>query len=82
MVIDKQKKNLKSTGMYKEKGNFLEIHLLNPILFLLKTVADVKESLLLTLLILFLLICFYFDVKEIQVTSVREKKGTEQLINF
>lgn len=66
MVIDKQKKNLKSTGMYKEKGNFLEIHLLNPILFLLKTVADVKESLLLTLLILFLLICFYFDVKEIQ----------------
>lgn len=68
MVIDKQKKkkNLKSTGMYKEKGNFLEIHLLNPILFLLKTVADVKESLFLTLLILFLLICFYFDVKEIQ----------------
>lgn len=66
MVIDKQtKKNLKSTGMYKEKGNYLEIHLLNPILFLLKTVADVKESLLLTLLILFLLICFYFDVKEI-----------------
>lgn len=51
--------------MYKEKGNFLEIHLLNPILFLLKTAADGKESLLLTLLILFLLICFYFDVKEI-----------------
>ena len=66
MVIDKQtKKILKSTGMYKEKGNYLEIHLLNPILFLLKIVADVKESLLLTLLILFLLICFYFDVKEI-----------------
>ena len=51
--------------MYKEKGDFLEIHLLNPILFLLKTAADGKESLLLTLLILFLLICFYFDVKEI-----------------
>lgn len=50
--------------MYKEKGNFLEIRLLNTILFLLKTVAHVKESLLLTLLILFLLIFFYFDVKK------------------
>ena len=62
MVIEK--KNLKGTGMYKEKGNFLEIRLLNTILFLLKTVAHVKESLLLTLLILFLLIFFYFDVKK------------------